>query len=335
MPAISLRRGAAAVGVEHADRDDLHAPAQAGDAAGVVAARADDPGDVRAVAVLVIAGSLAVDQIAAEPVVDHAVAVVIAAVGRILGVLPQVGLQVGMVALHAGVEHRDLRAAGPLVPGAGRVDVVVVLLFDRVLLADAGVVGVLGDADRGVVFDAQHAVAAAQPGPEIFEADPLSGADRERPDQTQPQSKPAAGAADDLLPARLARCRRRNCTSRRLTGGVSPRGFASRSLRKVIAPAGDAIPTIRTVSAPNTTRRGAARTTRRYLVVPVAANTVDEPTRRLTRARPAHLADGGPGREEGGNTPDAAPPAVSRGFPISMMHPGRGEAALGPRWDPS
>ncbi len=85
----------------------------------------------------------------------------------------------------------------------GRVDVVVGLLFDRVLLADARVVGVLGDADRRVVFDAQDAVAAAQPGPEILEADPLSGADRERPDETQPQSKPAAGAADDLLPARL------------------------------------------------------------------------------------------------------------------------------------
>jgi hypothetical protein len=107
---------------------------------------------------MVVAGSLAGDQVAAEAVVDHAVVVVVDPVGRVLGVLPQVGLQVGMVGLDAGVEHRHLRAAGPLVPGGGRVDVVIVLLLDRVLLADARVVGALGDADRTVVLDAAHAV---------------------------------------------------------------------------------------------------------------------------------------------------------------------------------
>ena len=96
----------------------------------------------------------------------------------------------------------------PLVPGAGRVDVVVVLLLDRVLLDDAWVVGVLGDADRAVVLDALHTVAAAQPGAEVLETDPRTGADRERPDLTQPQEHARPPA-------------RRTISSRRASLGVA------------------------------------------------------------------------------------------------------------------
>src|SRR5215207_11230569 len=52
-----------------------------------------------------------------------------------------------MVGLHARVEDRHLRAARPLVPSTGRVGVGIVLLLDGAMLADAGVVGVLGDGE--------------------------------------------------------------------------------------------------------------------------------------------------------------------------------------------
>ena len=203
MPAISRDQVAATVGVQDADRHDLQAPAQTGDAAVVVAARADDAGHVRPVAVLVLSGALPVHHVPAVAVVDHAVAVVVAPVVRVRGVLPQVLLQVGMVGLHPGVEHRHLRATRPFGPGSGRVDVVVVLLLDGVLLADAGVVGVLGDGDGTVVFHALHAIAGAQSRPQLLEAGALAGRDGKRPHQAQSQRQAAARITDDPFPARL------------------------------------------------------------------------------------------------------------------------------------
>ena len=180
---------------------------------------------------IVIPGALAVDHIPAPAVVDDAVVVVVLAVGRVLGVLPQIALEIGMVALHAGVEHRHLRAARPLVPRGGRVDVVVVLLLDRVLLDDTRVVGALLDADRRVVLDALHPIAVAQAGAERLEADPAPAADRGRADEAQ--------ALPELPPARWTIClrrallvSRRNWTSSRVTGGAAPCGRASGSLRK-------------------------------------------------------------------------------------------------------
>jgi hypothetical protein len=121
------------------------------------------------------------------------------------GAVDEVALEIRMVGLHAGVEHRDLRAVRALVPGARRVDVVVVLLLDRVLLAEAGVVGVLGDGDRSVIFDALHTVAAAQPGAQVFETHSRAGPDCERTDQSQPARGAAAGVADDPIATRVAR----------------------------------------------------------------------------------------------------------------------------------
>ena len=135
-----------------------------------------------------------------------------------------------MVGLHPGVEHRHLRAAGPLVPRAGRVDVVVVRLLDRVLLADAGVVGALRDADRTVVLDPLHAVAVAQPGPELLEAHAGAAADGGRADQAQPQLHAAAGAADDLLQARVVR------VAAELHEQAGDRGRLPASVREAILP---------------------------------------------------------------------------------------------------
>ena len=81
----------------------------------------------------------------------------------------------------------------------------VVLLLDGVLLADAGVVGVLGDGDRAVVLHALHAIAGAQSRAQVLEADPVAGRDGERPHQAQSQRQAAARVTDDPLPPRLVR----------------------------------------------------------------------------------------------------------------------------------
>ena len=82
MPGDLLGDVAAALGVQDAHVDDLDLPAQAADAAVVVAAGADDPRDVRAVAVLVVAGTAPGDDVHAVDVIDVAVAVVVEAVVR-------------------------------------------------------------------------------------------------------------------------------------------------------------------------------------------------------------------------------------------------------------
>ena len=56
----------------------------------------------------------------------------------------------------------------------------------------------------------------------------------------------------------------RNWTSRRVTGGVSPRGFASRSLRNSMAAAGEATPASTTLTTKNIRTRRGTRTSRHY-----------------------------------------------------------------------
>ena len=102
--------------VEHADRHDLRAVGEAGDAAAVVGALADRAGDVRAVAVLVVGEAVVVDEVVAA----HEVAA--REVGR-AAEAPAVGVR------DAGVEHRHGHAApagaadvDQVLPGVGRVD---------------------------------------------------------------------------------------------------------------------------------------------------------------------------------------------------------------------
>ena len=196
MPGDLLRDVAAALGVQDPHVDDLDLPAQSADAAVVVAAGADDPRDVRAVPVLVVAGAASGDDVHAVDVVDVAVAVVVEAVLGLLGVGPQVLLEIGMVELDARVEHRDLRAVGQPVPGGGRVDVVVGALGERVLLLEAGVVRVLRHRHRRVVLDAQHARRGPQALPQRLQRLPVAGGDRSRAHQPQPQPEPTARIAD-------------------------------------------------------------------------------------------------------------------------------------------
>ena len=77
MPRGDVVDRAAAVGAEHADDHQPGAPGDAGDPDAVVAAGADDAGDVRAVAVLVGRVAVAGDEVVAVDVVDEAVAVVV------------------------------------------------------------------------------------------------------------------------------------------------------------------------------------------------------------------------------------------------------------------
>ena len=89
---------------------------------------------------------------------------------------------------------------------------------------------------------------------------PSRGRDRERADQTQPQRAPAAGVADDLFAARVARVRaelHEQARDRRLLPARLARAGPCGTL---IAAAGEANPAIRTVTTPNTRRRSPART---------------------------------------------------------------------------
>ena len=105
------------VGAEDLDRHDARAPGEAGDADAVVAAGRDDARDVRAVAVVVGGVAVAVDEVGPVDVVDDAVAVVVDAVaGHLARIGPQVGREVAMGEVDAGVDHghgdvaaRDLR----------------------------------------------------------------------------------------------------------------------------------------------------------------------------------------------------------------------------------
>ena len=128
----------------------------------------------------------------------------------------------GWSRLHTGVEHGHLRAARLLVPGAGRVDVVVVLVLDRALLADAGVVGALEEGYRAVVLDAQHALAGAQPGPQILERDAGARLHRRERGSRAAQQHAAAPARPTSSSLRASSVWGRNWTSSRVTAGPCP-----------------------------------------------------------------------------------------------------------------
>ena len=90
----------------------------------------DRPRDVRAVAVVVERVVVVVHEVPAVDVVDVAVAVVVDAVARtararLAWVRPDVRREVGVVPVHARVDHRDdnRRASGRGRPGLGSVDV--------------------------------------------------------------------------------------------------------------------------------------------------------------------------------------------------------------------
>ena len=103
----------AAVGVQELEGHDLDVPVDAGDADAVVAHGADGAGDVRAVAVVVHRVAVVVDEVVAVDVVDVAVAVVVDAVaGDLARVGPDVGGQVGVGVVDAGVDHGHDGRAG-------------------------------------------------------------------------------------------------------------------------------------------------------------------------------------------------------------------------------
>ena len=119
-----------AVGVGDPQRHQADLPAHAGGADAVVAARAGDARDVSAVAVDVLRVVVAVDEVPAAPVVDEAVAVVVATVGLLAAavltrVSPQVRSEVGVVVgePRVGDRHQRRGPAGRDGPGIGRVDV--------------------------------------------------------------------------------------------------------------------------------------------------------------------------------------------------------------------
>ena len=117
---------AAAIGPEELEGHDLDTPIDAGNADAVVAHRADGARDVGAVAVVVHRVSIVVEEIVAADVIDVAVAVIILAVaGDLARVGPDVGLQVGVVVVDAGVYdgHHRLAGAGGFVPCLGSIDV--------------------------------------------------------------------------------------------------------------------------------------------------------------------------------------------------------------------
>src|SRR5262249_24139846 len=118
---------AGAAGVEELQGHQFDAgPGNAGDADAVVAHPRDGAGDVRAVAVVVERFVVVRDEVPAVDVVDEAVAVVVDAVaGDLARVGPDVGGEVGVVVVDAGVDDRDDDAAarGDGVPRLGGVDV--------------------------------------------------------------------------------------------------------------------------------------------------------------------------------------------------------------------
>jgi hypothetical protein len=126
--ALDRIRGGAAAGdaAEKLERHEADAPGDAADAESVVADRADDSGDVRAVTGVVRRRTGAVDRVDAVHIVDVAVAVVVAAVaGDLERVAPEVRDEIGVVEPDPGVDHRDddLRRVGAHFPAGGRLEV--------------------------------------------------------------------------------------------------------------------------------------------------------------------------------------------------------------------
>jgi hypothetical protein len=106
----------------------LDVPRDARDAEPVVPHRADDAGDVGAVALVVHGIRIAIGRVDSMAVVDVAVAVVIDSVGGALGrIAPDVGREVFVVVIDAGIDdgHDDAGGAAADVPAFRRVDVVI------------------------------------------------------------------------------------------------------------------------------------------------------------------------------------------------------------------
>src|SRR5262249_5628634 len=118
-----VRIGPGALRVQELDRHDPHVPVHAGDADAVVAGRADRPGYVRPVPVVVGRVVVVVGEVPAVPVVDEAVVVVVdavvpAAAAVLAGIDPDLRAEVWVRPVDAGVDHGDghVRATGGYVP---------------------------------------------------------------------------------------------------------------------------------------------------------------------------------------------------------------------------
>ena len=111
-------RVAAAGRIDELQRHDGHVPIHAGHALAVVAHRADDAGDVGAVAVVVHRVAVVGDEVIAVYVAGKAVAA-----GVRIG--PDIGGQVGIGVIDARIDDGDddVAAAGAYVPGGRQIDV--------------------------------------------------------------------------------------------------------------------------------------------------------------------------------------------------------------------
>ena len=133
-----------------------------------------------------------------------------------------------------------------------RVDVVVGAVGQRVLLHEAGVVGVLGHRHRHVVLDAQHARRRPQALSQRLQRVPVADVDRSASHQTQPQAEATAGVADRAPPVGVAARRGGTATSRPAAGRASPRGRESPSAPKRICAAAGAAATAKKTTAATT-----------------------------------------------------------------------------------
>jgi hypothetical protein len=238
-------------------RHELDVPVDAGDADAVVADRADDPCDVRAVAVVVIRVVVVVDEVPAAPVVDIAVAVVVRAVRSaartVLTVIdPDISGEIRMCHVEARVKdsHHDAAAAGRSPPRFLRVNVGVTRprkAVDRLpevveppLLVERGVVGrgaVVGRLDAVVPLHVAHARVGAElrrRGGEGLSAD----GDERGVDAAEPplgrnnrlrQCTPLPPCGDAVLKADDELSRDRSEAGRRLAGRPLGRTGVSRS----------------------------------------------------------------------------------------------------------
>ena len=122
--------GSLAVRADELQRHDLDVPVDADDARPVVADRSDRPGDVRPVAVVVGRVIVVVHEVPAMDVVDVAVGIVVdpvvfAAWAGLSRIGPDVCGEIGVVPVHARVDHRndDRVTPGRRRPRLWRVDV--------------------------------------------------------------------------------------------------------------------------------------------------------------------------------------------------------------------
>jgi len=126
-PRNDIAGDALAIRAQRPDRADLGLPARTRDAERVVADRRDaahHAGSVSGAAVHIPRGVVVVNEVPAVHVIDVSVAVVVDAVaGHLAGVDPAVGVQIGVVGIHAAVNDGDGHSAcRPVVPRGGRAD---------------------------------------------------------------------------------------------------------------------------------------------------------------------------------------------------------------------